>query len=130
MLYIVHVPTSSLSIGLSFCFSPISLHRLFSLSSCSGISLVCVDAVVTEPPSPSHMYYYSVLVGTTQESKTLPFSFLNIFLSSTFLHAFSPACILHRTSTSTRLDTFPPQPDVSYFQSKIVTCCWVLITII
>ena len=55
------------------------------------------------------------LAGTTQESGTFSLSFLEIFLStitpSTFLHAFAPACILRRTSTSTRpfSDIFPPR---------------------
>ena len=47
-----------------------------------------------------------ILAGTTQESRTFLFSFLEIFLStitpSTFLHAFAPDCILRRTATPTR----------------------------
>ena len=72
-------------------------HRLFSLSSCSRILVICVVAVWTELTSPSHY----VLAGTTHESGTFPFSFLEIFLStvtpSTFIHAFAPACILRCT---------------------------------
>ena len=41
--------------GLSFSVSPLSLLRLFSLSSCSHIRVVYVDAVRTELASPSHM---------------------------------------------------------------------------
>ena len=56
-----------------------------------------------------------VLAGTTYEARTFPFSFLEIFLStiapSTFLHALASACILRRTSASTRPFSviFPPR---------------------
>ena len=49
------LPTSSLA-GLPFFVSPLSLLRQFSLSSCSHILVVCVDAVRIELTSPTHRY--------------------------------------------------------------------------
>ncbi len=88
--------------GLSFSFSPLSLHQLLSLSSCYRILVVYVAAVRREVTSPSHMCQ---LAQHGSPGMTFPFSFLEIFLSnitiSTFLHEFAPVCILRQTSTST-----------------------------
>ena len=75
----------------------VSLIQLFS----HACSLCCSDRA-TE------------LAGTTQESGTFPFSFLEIITSiitpSTFLHEFAPLCILRRTSAQPSDASFRCRP--------------------
>ena len=64
-----------LLLDVSFSFSPLSLHRIFSLSSCSRLPVVGVVAVRTELPSPSHTNLLALHVNS------VPFNFLAIYPS-------------------------------------------------
>ena len=105
----------------SFSFSPLSLHRIFSLSSCSRLPVVCIVAVRTELPSPSHTNLLALHMNS------VPFNFLAIdpsllplccLLTFSLLLVFCVApphahyrIHFHPDTTNLSLIIFPFQPD-------------------
>ena len=79
-----------LRLDISFSFSPLSLHWLFSLSSCSRIPVACLVAVLTELPSQGHTYHLALQDTSWHDSRTFSFNFISIIpFTPTFLHAFA-----------------------------------------